>query len=66
MEKRVLADLQNKSSSNGSTNGSSFIDTVILYPTVCCLAFTASDNAQKIVLKQAAALQYNAHTKLNI
>jgi hypothetical protein len=54
MEKSVTADLGSQSSNNGSTNGSTLIDTTILHPTVHNLAFTASDKAQKIILKQAA------------
>jgi hypothetical protein len=58
MEKMVMADLGSQASnSNGSSNGSTLIDTTILHPTVLNSAFTASNKAQKIILKQAAALK---------
>jgi hypothetical protein len=37
--------------------------TTILHPRVHNLAFAASNKAQKIVLKQAAAFKRNANTK---
>jgi hypothetical protein len=60
MKKTVMADLGSQASNNGSTNGSSLIDTTILHPMVCDFAFAASDKAQKIILKQTAALNHDA------
>jgi hypothetical protein len=59
-----MADIQNQSSNNGSANGSNLIDTaMILPPTMHNSAFTASNMAQKIVLKQAATLKRDDETK---
>jgi hypothetical protein len=52
----VTGDLESQNSNNGGANGSSLIATTILHPMVRDLAFSASNKAQKRVLKQAAAL----------
>ncbi len=63
MVKMVTEDLDSQASNNGGTNGSSLIDTTILHPMVQDLAFSASNKAQKRVLKQAAALKRDADTE---
>ena len=63
MVKMVTEDLDSQASNNGGTNGSSLIDTTILHPMVQDLAYSASNKAQKRVLKQAAAMKRDADTK---
>jgi hypothetical protein len=63
MDKIVTADLGSQASNNGGANGSTLIDTTILHPMVQDLAFAASDKAQKIILKKAAAFKRDADTK---
>ena len=63
MAKTVTANLESQTTDNGGTNGSSLTDTTILHPMVRDLAFVASNKAQKIVLKQAAALKRDADTE---
>jgi hypothetical protein len=58
---KCLRESQN--SNDGGANGSSLIATTTLYPMVQDLAFSASNKAQKRVLKQAAALKCDANTK---
>ncbi len=63
MAKTVTANLESQTTDNGGTNGSSLTYTTILHPMVRDLAFVASNKAQKIVLKQAAALKRDADTE---
>jgi hypothetical protein len=58
MDEMVTGDLESQNSDNGGANGSSLIATAILHPMVRDLAFSASNKAQKRVLKQAAALKH--------
>jgi hypothetical protein len=63
MEEMVTGDLESQNSNDGGANGSNLIATTILYPMVRGLAFSASNKAQKRVLKQAAALKRGADTE---
>ena len=63
MDKMVTAGLESQETNDGGANGSSLIDTTIMHPMVQDLAFSASDKAQKRVLKQAAALKRDADTE---
>jgi hypothetical protein len=51
MDEMVTGDLESQNSNNGGANGSSLIATPILHPMVRDLAFSASNKAQKRVLK---------------
>jgi hypothetical protein len=57
MDKMITADLESQETNDGGANGSSIIDTTIMHPMVQDLAFSASNKAQKRVLKQAATEQ---------
>jgi hypothetical protein len=63
MDKMVTAGLESQETNDGGANGSRLIDTTIMHPMVQDLAFSASDKAQKRVLKQAAALKRDAATE---
>jgi hypothetical protein len=63
MDEMVTGDLESQNSNNGCANGSSLVATTILHPMVRDLAFSASNKAQKRVLKQAAALKRDADTE---
>ncbi len=62
MDKMVTAGLESQETNDGGANGSSLIDTTIMHPMVQDLAFLAPQ-AQKRVLKQAAALKRDADTE---
>jgi hypothetical protein len=63
MDKMVTAGLESQETNDGGDDGSSLIDTTIMLPMVQDLAFSASDKAQKRVLKKAAALKRDADTE---
>jgi hypothetical protein len=63
MDEMVTGDLESQNSNNGGANGSSLVATTNLHPMVRDLAFSASNNAQNRVLKQAAALKRGANTE---